>query len=266
LTFSDYVRVLRTYWKSIVLLTVIGAGVAVGATVAITPTYTATAQVLFTANTGTLSGQDLAYGATYTQSRMIAYQGLVKTPQVLGVVVSDLDLTETPTQLADHVSASFEPTSTLLTVAVDNGNAALATRIVRSVANSLLTTVSSVEQRPDKIDKTTGAPISAVTGALVTDPSQPTSPSSPHMQLDVAAGILLGLLLGLALAAIRFVRIRDLDPDAPVPTKDSLFRRMSKPQRTPKPQVAKERAVKQPRTPNVAKPAEPKRPGKRTRR
>jgi capsular polysaccharide biosynthesis protein len=176
LTFSDYVRVLGTYWKPIVLLTVTGAGVAVGATLAITPTYTASAQVLFTANTGTLSGQDLAYGATYTQSRMIAYQGLVKTPQVLGVVVSNLDLTETPTQLADHVSAAFAPTSTLLTVEVDNTNAALATRIVRSVANSLLTTVSSIEQRPDKLDKTAGAPISAVTGALVTDPSQPTSP------------------------------------------------------------------------------------------
>jgi hypothetical protein len=81
------------------------------------------------------------------------------------------------------------------------------------------------------------------------------------MQLDVAVGILLGLLLGLALAAIRFVRIRDLDPDAPVPTKDSLFRRMSKPQRTPVP-----KPVKQPRTPNAAKPAEPKRPGKRKRR
>src|ERR1700712_4554363 len=109
---------MRTYWRSVVLVPAVGIGAALGVSFAMTPQYTASAQVLFTPVSSTASGQDLAFTAQYVQARMVVYQGLVGTPRVLGIVVSTLNLGLTPGELAKHVSAEFPPGSTLLTIMV----------------------------------------------------------------------------------------------------------------------------------------------------
>lgn len=210
MAFGDYVRVLRTFWRSILAVALLGMVVGGVLTLAVTPTYTATAQVLFTANSGH-GGQDLAYGSTYTQSRMINYQGLATSDKVLSPVVSPpsqdngvgLGLTQTPKQLAAQVSADFVPTATILNLHVTDHSAATATKIVAAVAQSLIIQVSIAE-----LQTSAGATAakSAVTGSLITEPTRPDSPTSPKLQLYLVGGLLLGLLLGLAIALLRYLR------------------------------------------------------------
>lgn len=208
MAFGDYVRVLRMYWRSILAVTALGIAVGCGATLAITPMYTATAQVLFTATAGDGGGQDLAFGQTYVQGRMINYRDLVQQEYVLGPVVSlpELDLTQTPKQLAEHVSAEFTPTSTILVINVEDESRQQSARIATAVAQSLVAQVAAAELQAPVIDGEASEPRSLVTGQLVSTPSAPDSPSSPNLQLFAVAGAMFGLILGLAIALTRFVR------------------------------------------------------------
>lgn len=270
MTFGDYVRLIRTYWRSVVATIVIGIGAAVGLSFAMTAQYTASAQVLFTAVSNTASGQDLAYTGQYTQDRMVVYQGLVTTPEVLGEVVDSLGLDETATKLADHVSAAFTPTSTLLTIKVEDPDAARATRIARAVSRSLIDAVAQVEVQQDPTVKTDDKGVSRVAGQLVSEPTEPTSPTSPDFQRNIAAGALLGLILGLGQAAIRFLRAglgAGLGAGGTRPERRRWRLPFASKPKSPAPVVAPVAASLQPpKAPSPAKPKPQKRPGKRTRR
>jgi succinoglycan biosynthesis transport protein ExoP len=279
--FGDYVRVLRTFWKSILAVTFLGAVVGGLLTFAVTPQYTASAQVLFTANTaGGQGGQDLAYGSTYVQSRMINYQSLANSDRVLAPVVSPpsqdssvgLALHLTPKQLSSRVTADFVPTSTVLTVHVTDPSADQATSIVDAVAKSLIIQVAIAELEAAPANGTVTPQTSAVTGSLITEPSKPTSPTSPNLQLFLVGGLFLGLLLALAIAVFRFVRW-GTEPRTPKPTKVAV----SAPLYTPPPPPAVPPTAVQP--PAVQPPAgspiagsplqpapKPLRSGKRLRR
>jgi succinoglycan biosynthesis transport protein ExoP len=204
--FGDYVRVLRTFWRSILAVTVLGAVIGAGVTFLLTPKYTATTQVLFTADSGDGSGQDVAYGQTYAQGRMINYQDLARSEQVLGPVVDTLHLGLTPRKLAEEVSSDFPATSTTLNLHVEDTSATEATKIVSAVAQSLIVQVARVELRTAPTDGTATAPTSRVTGLQTTTPVKPTSASSPKLQLYLVGGAMLGLILALAQALVRFVR------------------------------------------------------------
>lgn len=215
MAFGDYVRVLRTYWRSILAVTVLGIAVGGVLTFAITPQYTATAQVLFTATMNADdTGQDIAYGSTYTQSRMVNYQSLVTSDRVLAPVVSSasddnsvgLDLDLTPKQLREKVSADFAPTSTVLNVNVEDESAEEAVRLATAIADSLdiQVRIDELEKQPE--DGTVAPPRSRVEASVITEPTEPGSPSSPKLQLYLVGGALLGLLLALAVALIRNAR------------------------------------------------------------
>ncbi len=282
MTFGDYVQALRTFWRSILSVFLVALGIALGVTLLTTETYTASSQVLFTpAGPGATGGQDLASAQQYTQARMVVYQELVTTPQVLGSVVNDLDLDRTPSGLADDVSAEFERASTLLTISVEDESASRAARIVSTVSGSLIDEVGEIETRTNPAAKSTEDPeIQVVTGRLVSDPPDPTDPTSPDLQLNLAAGALLGLILGLAQAGARFLKERSA-PAGPAKTKKpqkpknerSFFGRTPKPAAamTASAPVAAPQPPPLPPTPpstppRTAKPKPQKRPGKRTRR
>lgn len=208
MAFGDYVRVLRIYWKSILAVTVLGIALGGASTFAVTPMYTATAQVLFTANAGDGGGQDLAFGQTYVQGRMINYQDLVSQEYVLGPVVSlpELGLTQTPKQLGEHVTAEFVPTSTILAIHVEDESKEMSARIATAVSQSLIAQVATAELQAPVVDGKASEPRSLVTGQLVASPTAPDSPSSPNVQLFLVAGAMFGLILALAIALTRFVR------------------------------------------------------------
>ncbi len=264
MAFGDYVRVLRTYWKSILAVTVLGAAVGAGITFVMTPMYTASAQVLFTPDIGDGGGQDMAFAGTYAQGRMVNYADLVKSEKVLGPVVDqdDLRLNETPKQLSERVSGEFTTGSTVMTVNVEDENAETARKVAGAVAQSLITQVAAAELQAPIQDGQARAPRSSVTGVQISNPVKPDSASSPDLKLYAAGGTMLGLLLALAIALVRFVR----STSRPRPSVATA----GQPVVPPRPVVPQ---VPAPPAPSVLTamaqteaPTNPKRSGKRTRR
>lgn len=193
---SDYIRVLRKSWLLIVVLAVVGVGLAAGYSLAKHPTYTASAQVFVSTEAGgDLS--DLAQGQTYTQDRITSYAGLVTTPSVLEPVIVGLHLNLTSAQLAGQVSATSPLNTTLIDITAKSGDPQEAANIANAAAESLTTVVQTLETT-DADNKQSPVKLSRVQDAVV-----PLAPSSPNIKLNIVLGLLLGLVVGIAIAVLR---------------------------------------------------------------
>ena len=82
MTLRDYVLIVARSWIVVVVTVIVGLVTAGILALAATPTYTASAQVLFTGH-ATTSGQDLAYVGNYVQSRMQTYKNLGTSTSLL---------------------------------------------------------------------------------------------------------------------------------------------------------------------------------------
>ncbi|WP_344689426.1 hypothetical protein [Blastococcus jejuensis] len=83
-----------------------------------------------------------------------------------------------------------------------------------SQATSLNNQLANLSAQQNEIESTAVRP-----GVIVNEPPLPSSPSSPNALVAIAAGVLMGLLLGLGVAALRY-RADDV-----IRTSDDLFRR-----------------------------------------
>lgn len=195
LDLSDYVRILRRHWMLIVacgLLGILGSG---GASLLIQPTYTAQTR-LFVAIQSSGSASDLQQGNTFSQARMQSYVETVGTPAVLQPAISNLGLDMSPADLASKVKASADLNTVIITIAASDTSSVQAAAIAQAVGHSLVKTVSDLES-PSQGGS------SPVKLSVVTPAVAPEEPSAPNTRLNVALGGLIGLSLGLGLAALR---------------------------------------------------------------
>lgn len=193
---SDYIRVLRKSWLLIVVLAVVGAGVAAAYSLTKAPTYTASSQVFVSTQTSN-NTSDLVQGQDYTQQRITSYAGLVTTPAVLQPVIVGLHLDVTPAQLAKQVSATAPLNTTLLQITATSTNPKQAADIANATAESVTTVVQSLETT-DADQHQSPVKLTRVQDAVV-----PLSQSSPNIPLNIALGLIVGLILGVAAAVLR---------------------------------------------------------------
>lgn len=193
--FRVYWGVLKKYWLSVVVLTVLG-GLAGGIYVALaTPVYTAKA-VVFLSMSGSDSVGDLYTGTNYTAAAARSYAQITTTPKVLAPVIQDLGLNTTADQLAAQVTTTIPANTSLIQVSVTNSDAEKSREIAQAVADSLVATVKNLSP-VDTNQKST------ITATVVTPATTPTSQTSPQMALTLALGVVAGLAVGVALAVLR---------------------------------------------------------------
>lgn len=165
-----------------------------------TPQYTATAQLLATYRGAASDTTASSYnaGASYIQSQIQTYPELVKTESVLKPVIDDLGLDTTVNALAQTVTASNPSDTMLLSVSVVDSNPKSASDIANSVAENLSKQVSSklYNENGDEL-------VSPINLAVVQQAYTPASPSSPNVKMNLAIGVLGGLVLGIIVAIIR---------------------------------------------------------------
>jgi capsular exopolysaccharide synthesis family protein len=191
----EQLAVLRRRWRSLAALSVLGVAVTGGASLAATPTYTATAGIFFS-TTSASSANELAQGATFTRDQMSSFATLATTPAVLDLVIDRLHLdTDLPT-LAGQVSATAADGTVILNVAVSQTSPEQAARIANAVAETLTDVVENVGPR----DAQSGT---ALRGTVVSPAATPARPSAPTTRLNIIAGLVAGLLLGVASAVVR---------------------------------------------------------------
>ena len=192
---SEYVRILRKNLVMILVLTLLGLGVASVYTMTRVPVYESTSTV-FVSTQGGSTAAELQQGSSFTQARINTYVGLVTTPVVLNPVISELGLRTTAERMSQEVSASASLNSTLITVRVSNADAELAASIANSIATSLAAVVPRLE--PEAEDGS-----SPVRLTRVRDAQPAPRPSSPNVPLNLSIGTLIGLTAAIVVTGMR---------------------------------------------------------------
>lgn len=213
---KDYLRILRENWLPIVLITLLGLGLAAGATALTQPKYTASTQV-FVAVGGGDSATEILQGSSFSEKRVTSYVSLAKSPRVLQPVIDELGLDTTAEELAETVTANAPLQTVLINIGATHTDPERAAQIADATAESLIRTVGEVET-----PEASGEPL--VDLSVVDEAGIPDAPSSPRTLLNLALGLVIGAALGVAYALLKTIldtRIRRREDveritDAPV--------------------------------------------------
>jgi len=207
LTLHDYLTILRRSWPVILIATIVGTLIALGLSLAMTPVYQATSQLFVSVKSAGAAG-DAYTGGLFVQQRVKSYVDVVDSPAVLEPVIEELGLDSTYIGLASQVSATTPPNTVLLNVSATDTSPAQAAKIANAVAASYANEIARLEGAKTTMD---GLPRLGGNGnqtpvqATVIKPAEvPTAAISPRTQLNVLLGALLGLLVGVGIAVLRF--------------------------------------------------------------
>ncbi|MEV6481524.1 Wzz/FepE/Etk N-terminal domain-containing protein [Streptomyces sp. NPDC051576] len=190
----DYISTLRRRWRFIVVCVLLGLAGAVGVTALMPRTYTANAQ-LFIATSDKDSA--VAYqGGLFAQQRVKSYTRIVTSTTVLGGVISDLGLHTSPARLAQKITAQAPLDTTLIDIKVNDPSAARAQAIADQTAVQFTRYIATIE------DSSAGSP-PLVKASVVGGSEPPTTPTSPRPALNLALGLLAGIVVGVGGAVLR---------------------------------------------------------------
>ena len=191
----DLFGLLRRNWILIVALALTGLLGGGAASLLVKPSYESETQ-LFVAIQNSGSVQELQQGNTFSQARVQSYVKTVSTPSVLQPVVDTLGLAEEPEELAARVKATSDLNTVLITITVRDDSPVRAAAIAEAVGTSLIKTVDQLERS----DKTAISPVKL---SVITPAKAPLAPASPNARLSLVAGLVVGIIIGLAAAVLR---------------------------------------------------------------
>ena len=192
---QQYLRVVRRYWRSAIATLLLCVVVAAAVTLAQKPTYTASSALFVAVESGDSAGE-LSQGATYAERQVTSFVSVATTTVVLQPVIDELSLDLTPVQLKKKLTVTTPAATSLINVSATDGDPAQAARIADAVAASLTRAVD--ELSPD------GGTGKGLVAATVIDPAvAPISPTAPRPTVNLALGVVLGLLLGVGQAVLR---------------------------------------------------------------
>ena len=209
ITILDLFNAVRKHVITAVVTLIVVVAAVCAYTFTRTPQYTATSELLATyrSSAGTAgapstlnSAGELNSGADYINSQIQTYPQLVKTESVLQPVIDDLGLHTTVKELAANVTASNPNSTMLVDISVNDPDPKQASNIANSVAENLRKQVTSTiySDEGDKI-------ISPVSLTVVQQAYAPASPSSPKVKLNIAIGLVAGIVLGVMVALVKDV-------------------------------------------------------------
>lgn len=192
---QDYVRAIRRAWWLVALVASLGAATAAVTVTVLPPRYVATAELYVVVRTeGDTTTGALVQSSTAAQQKALSYVDLASTSRVLEPVVRELELDDDPQMLAETLSAEVPDDSALFRLSASSRDPAQAARIAGAVAASLTAVVDALENGTDD---------DRVRVELVQEPRPPAAPESPRPVVDIALGLLLGLMAGVGLAVLR---------------------------------------------------------------
>lgn len=195
MTFHEYVGALARHWIAIVVMTLLGAGVAFAYASTLPDQYRSTASVMIVPEHGE-NTTELVQGSNYVQSLVQSYAALATKPVVLQPVVERLALSISAYQLADSITVNAPLETTIIDISVVNRDPVLAHDIADRITRSLADAVT--ELSPQGADAQP-----AVRMAVISPARMPTAPFAPSTRLYLMLGAAAGLLLGVCYALIR---------------------------------------------------------------
>lgn len=193
--YAESLRLLRSYWKALVVVALIGSLFGSALAFAAPREFVASTQ-LFVATSAGSNAADLAQGGNYSQQQAKNYSNIVKSELVLQPVVTALSLNMSPAALGRMISTTVPLSTSIISVSVTDGSPVRAATIANSVMASLSSRVAKLS--PVQADGVAQVKLQVIQSAI-----PPKSPSSPNVPLYIGVGLSLGLLLGAACIVIR---------------------------------------------------------------
>ncbi|MFF4724679.1 polysaccharide biosynthesis tyrosine autokinase [Streptomyces mirabilis] len=203
-----FLKALARRWPTVVVCLVLAIGAALAATSLSTPVYEARTQLFVATRTSEDTAQ-LNQGQSFSEARVQSYASIVTTRQVTRPVVKELRLRTTPEELASRITAVAPLNTVLIDITVRDTEPKRAARIANAVAQRFSAVVERLEapKRAPGSERSrssrTGDGTSPVSLGVTQEAVAPVGPVSPRPLLNLAAGVLGGLLLGAGLVALR---------------------------------------------------------------
>lgn len=193
---TDYARIVRKRWMTVLLTTLVVVGLAGAATALMTRQYASTSQ-FFVSVSGADDSTQLQQGSTFVQQRVTSYAELMTTPRVLEPVAESLGDGTTANDLSGMVEVTAPPDTVILDVVVTDSSAERAQAVASSIGQTFPRVVDEIE-RPSDFDRRSPIKVSLVKPAEISP-----TPVSPQPLRNLGLALLLGLILGIGLAVIR---------------------------------------------------------------
>jgi capsular exopolysaccharide synthesis family protein len=198
---KDYVRIVLAHWLGVLLLAVAGVAGAVAYNVTQPKVYEATATGYVTAGASN-NTSEATLADSLAKAKVTSYVAVATSTKVADRVISTLGLQTTPAVLIGDIKVG-QPTGTvLLDISARDGDPAQAQRL----ADAWVTALAAEIKTLDTGGQSTTTSGSAGTDGLHIETLSQASPGSlvlPRTKLNLLAGLVLGLLLGLAYALVR---------------------------------------------------------------
>jgi succinoglycan biosynthesis transport protein ExoP len=193
LELRNYLQTFRKNRVLIIVLTILGIAGAVVAYLLTPPVYSST--VTFYVSTPLAEGNNPLSAGQFAQARVNSYVSLLQSEELAKRVIADKGLQLNPVDLTKLVSASAELNTVLVTADVRDGSSAESLTIADGIAKTFPKMVDDLDNGGGK---TQTVVINTVSG-----PTLAPFPVSPTKRLYGGLGLLIGLGLGILIAALR---------------------------------------------------------------
>lgn len=192
---TDYLAILRKYWRTITAVTLAAVLAAGLFSLLAKPTYTSNSTLFFSIKTASTAGE-LNAGSTYVEGQVQSFAKVAVSPLVLQPVIDELGLETTPEDLAENITTTVPTNTATLDIAVEDRSPTEAMRIASAVSDGLIAAVQKLS--PPGADGT-----DPVLATVIKPATVPNLPTSPKVAQNLALGLLVGLLLGAGQAILR---------------------------------------------------------------
>lgn len=191
---TDYLRVVRAYWRGVSALVLLGVALAALVSLAQPKVYQADASGFVTAGASSNPGE-ASVGDSLAKSRATSYVDLAKSRATAQDVISALGLRADPARLIGRISVTQPLDTVLIKVSARASSPRDAQQLADAWVNALKGQVAAIED-----PRHTGGSLRIVPIESAELPRAPVSPNTPR---NVALGLVAGLLLGLGYAVLR---------------------------------------------------------------
>ncbi len=195
----DYLLIIRKSWVLILVVTLLGCGLSALWSFTRVPIYEAKTHLFVSVRSGESSVGDMSQGSNFARQSVSSYASVVDDAIVMDRVVSELELSLTSEELAKQVTAESPSNTVLIDISVTDPDPGQAALIANTTSEVFADVVSNQLEK-----SANGAP--ARVQVDVTQPARvPDAPISPRTKMNLALGLLAGLLTGGALALLRSI-------------------------------------------------------------
>ncbi|QOH59290.1 polysaccharide biosynthesis tyrosine autokinase [Rhodococcus rhodochrous] len=192
----DYLRILQARWKIVAVTTVVAVLAALGASLLTTPQYEAKTRLFVSTSSGA-SVQEIYQGNLFSQQRVTSYTELLEGTTLAQRTLDKLGLSDlSAVDLAGKVTASSTPDTVLIDTAVTDESPERARDLANALSDEFVVMARELETPENG-----GLPTARV--VVEQYAATPSSPVTPKTTQNVALGLAIGVLLGLALAVLR---------------------------------------------------------------